>query len=129
MKDARKSSFAAVIEIWRFRVFTFLLLVIPVNLLDNMVERLVNSSGGAFTTANPEIAAGWRSPLLFLLMALLVFCYFVFEILSQVYLCEDILKGEDSHILHEIGRGFRSVRKFFPRGGFCSFCLSLWLYR
>ena len=117
MKDAKKSSFAAVIEIWRFRVFTFLLLVIPVNLLDNMVERLVNSSGGAFTTANPGMIAGWRSPLLFLLLALLVFWYFVFEILSQVYLCEDILMGEDSHILHEIGRGFRSVRKFFsPRG-------------
>ena len=117
MKDAKKSSFAAVIEIWRFRVFTFLLLAIPVNLLDDMVERLVNSSGGALTTANPGMIAGWRSPLLFLLLALLVFWYFVFEILSQVYLCEDILMGEDSHILHEIGRGFRSVRKFFsPRG-------------
>ena len=74
----RKSTlFSAVVDVWRFRVFTLILLAIPANILDNTLELLVYSSGSAYTSANPWELLNWRMPLIVALAVLLIFLYFV----------------------------------------------------
>lgn len=47
----------------------------------------------------------------------LVLVFIVFEILGQIHLSNDILRGEESHVFREIGKGFKSVKHFLsPKG-------------
>lgn len=116
-KGRKRTRFGALMEIWRFQVITGLILIIPAGTLDGMMKLIVNSSGDALTTANLKGLASWRTPMLILLAALLVLLFIVFEILGQIYLSDDLLSGGDCHIFREIGKGFRSVKRFLsPKG-------------
>lgn len=82
-RKRKKSLLGAVVEVWRFRVFTIILLAIPTNLLKNALSLVVNSSGSAITTANVSRFLNWRTPLLAVLTVLLILLYLVCQILAQ----------------------------------------------
>ena len=116
-KGKRRSIFGLAVEIWRYRIITMLLMAVPVVLLDNLLSALVNSSGAPVTTANMGQMINWRLPLFIILTIALVLVFIVFEILGQIHLSYDILKGEESHVFREIGKGFKSVKHFLsPKG-------------
>lgn len=113
----RRSPFRFAIEIWRYRVITSLLFLIPLTILDKLAFLMVNSSGTPITTANLGQLINWRTPLIVVLGILLILCYIVFEINGQIFLSRDLLMGRGSRIFRELGSGFKSVRRFLsPKG-------------
>ena len=113
----RRRPFRFVVEIWRYRVITALLFLIPLTILDKLTFLTVNSSGTPITTANLGQLINWRTPLIVVLGILLILCYIVFEINGQVFLSRDLLMGRGSRIFRELGSGFKSVRRFLsPKG-------------
>ena len=79
---------------------------------------VAETTGGADTTANLKpILLSWRALVLLLLGILVVLCYIVIELLSQIYLTDDILKGHSSSIRQELFMGIRSVKRFVTPTG------------
>lgn len=113
----RRSLFGVAVEVWRYRIISMLLMVVPVVLLDNLLSGLVDSSGAPITTGNLGQMISWRLPVFIILTIAMILVFIVFEILGQIYLSNDILKGQESHVFREIGKGFKSVRHFLsPKG-------------
>lgn len=112
-----RSLFGIAVEIWRYRIISMLLMIVPALLLDNLLAALVDSSGAPVTTANMSQIVSWRLPVFIILSIALVLVFIVFEILGQIHLSNDILRGEESHVFREIGKGFKSVKHFLsPKG-------------
>ena len=113
----KRSSFGVAVEIWRYRIISILLLAAPALLLDNLMSALVDSSGAPITTANTEQMFSWRLPVYIILSVAMIMVFIVFEILGQIHLSNDILRGQESHVFREIGKGFKSVKHFLsPKG-------------
>lgn len=49
-----RSLFGIAVEIWRYRIISMLLMIVPALLLDNLLAALADSSGAPVTTANNE---------------------------------------------------------------------------
>ena len=113
----KRSYFGVAVEIWRYRIISILLLAAPALLLDNLMSALVDSSGAPITTANMEQMFSWRLPVYIILSVAMIMVFIVFEILGQIHLSNDILRGQESHVFREIGKGFKSVKHFLsPKG-------------
>ena len=112
-----RSFFGVAVEVWRYRIISMLLMIVPVVLLDNLMSGLVDSSGAPITTANMGQMISWRLPVYIILSIALILVFIVFEILGQIHLSNDILRGQESHVFREIGKGFKSVKHFLsPKG-------------
>ena len=108
----------ATLEVWQYRMITSLLLMIPVGLMNELVNTVVNSTHSALTSANPGLLLTWQTPLILLLGLVIVVSYVVVEVFSQIYLCNDILTDSPGGVFHELRRGFESVRRFATPSGF-----------
>ncbi len=116
-KTSRRTLFGAAFYVWRFRIVTAVILTFFGQLLNNLVSAVVNLNGIAITTANLTQFLDWKSILIVFLWILTIFFYFVFEILSQIYLCEDLIEGIKPGIFRELKRGFCSLGRFMnPKG-------------
>lgn len=111
-------TFQALPEMWSFQILTALILALPASVLSRLITWTAESAGGAMTTANiKELLWSWRSPVLLLLGGFLIFWYTIMEIFVQIHMHRDVLQGRRAGILQEMGRGFRSFRKFLNPGG------------
>lgn len=110
--------FEALPEAWSFQIITSLGLAIISKVIVWMMTSVAEVSGGALTTANiKDLLLSWRAPVLLVLGILLVFCYIAVELLANIYLSGDILEGHRSSIIHELGMGVRSLRRFVTPSG------------
>ena len=113
-----KLAYEALPEIWSFQFITALILAVVSKIFLLAMSFVAETTGGAATTANLRpILLSWRAPVLLLLGILVVLCYIVIELLSQIYLTNDILKGHSSSIRQELFLGLRSVRRFVTPTG------------
>ena len=106
-------SFQALPEMWTFQILAGLLLAIPAALLLQLIDWVAGIGGDVFTTANIRtFVLSWRFPVILFLGSLLVLVYVVTELLSQIYLTDDILNGRRAGVRTCIGRGIRSLKRF-----------------
>ncbi len=116
-KKYRQILFGGAFYVWRFRIVTSLILVILAGGLNRAVNAIVNLDGTVITTANMGQFISWKTPILAIVALLIVFVYIVFDILSQIYLCDDLIQGTKPGVFRELARGFRSLRRFLnPKG-------------
>lgn len=114
----RRLIFEALPEIWGFQILAVLILALPASMLSSLMTWTAESAGGAVTTANlTDLLSGWRGPILLLLGGFLLFWYIVMEIFAQIYMNEDVLKGQRAGIIREMGKGIRSLRQFLTPTG------------
>ena len=113
----KRSLFGVAVEVWRYHIISLSLLAVPVLLLDNLISLLADSSGAPITTGNLGQIISWRFPVLIILSIAMILLFIIFEIFGQIHLSNDILRGQESHVFREIGKGFRSVKHFLsPKG-------------
>ena len=112
-----RSFFGTAVEVWRYRIISILLLMVPAVVLDNLMAGLVDSSGAPITTANLGHMINWRLPVFLILSIALILVFIVFEIFGQIHLSYDILKKQECHVFKEIGKAFKSVRHFLSLKG------------
>lgn len=106
-------SVQALPEMWTFQILAGLLLAIPAALLTKLIDWIAGIGGDAVTTANfKAFIISWRFPVILFLALLLVLVYLVIELLSQIYLTDDILNGRRAGIRRCIGIGIRSLKRF-----------------
>ena len=87
----RRLSFQALPEMWTFQILAGFLLAIPAALLLQLIDWVAGIGGDVFTTANIRtFVLSWRFPVILFLGILLVLVYVVTELLSQIYLTDDI---------------------------------------
>ena len=114
----RRLSLQALPEMWTFQLLAGILLAIPAALLMKLIGLVSGAGGDVFTTADiRSFVLSWRFPVILFLGIVLVMIYLVFELLSQIFLTDDILGGRRAGIKKCIGRGFRSVKRFLNPGG------------
>ena len=108
-----KLAFEALPEMWGFHFIAAIILTVVVKAFLWVMNRVGEAGVGAATTANiGKVLFSWRAPVLLLLGILVVLCYIVAELLSQIYLADDIIEGHESSIRRELGMGIRSLRRF-----------------
>lgn len=114
----RRLSFQALPEMWTFQILSALFLAVPAGLLLRLMEWVASFGGETFTTANMKtFLLSWRAPVLLLLGILLVFLYFVMELLAQIHLTDDILSGRRAGLRRCVANGFRSLKRFLNPAG------------
>ena len=114
----RRLSFQALPEMWTYQILAGFLLAIPAALLLQLIDWVAGIGGDVFTTANIKtVVLSWRFPVILFLGILLVFVYVVIELLSQIYLTDDILNGRRAGVRRCIGSGIRSLKRFMNAFG------------
>ena len=122
----RKLSFEALPEMWTYQILSGLILVVPAVLLTDglilvvpavllteLIRWVAGIGGDVFTTATFwTFILSWRFPVILFLGLLLVMLFLTLELLSQIYLTDDILNGRQAGIRRSIGRGVRSLKRF-----------------
>ena len=109
----RKLSFEALPEMWTYQILSGLILVVPAVLLTELIRWVAGIGGDVFTTATFwTFILSWRFPVILFLGLLLVMLFLTLELLSQIYLTDDILNGRQAGIRRSIGRGVRSLKRF-----------------
>lgn len=111
-------SLESALRIWQFQFIASLILLVPSTILNQIIEWVANSSGSAITTANLSSLLSWRLPVIIPMGLLIMFLYFTFEILAQVYLCEDILNADPTHVLIYLKKGVKALKHFLNPKGF-----------
>lgn len=105
-------------EIFCFQVLSGIPVAAITWALTQLIKIVAESGGSALTTANlKDMLLSWRGPVIVLLGALLVAVFAAIEIFAQVYLCDDILKGQRASLFGEIVKGFRALRGFLCPSG------------
>ena len=91
-----------------------LLIAIPAVLLLKLIDWIAGIGGDVVTTADIRaFVFSWRFPVILLLGILLVLVYFVIELLSQIYLTDNILNGRRAGIRRCIISGIRCMDREF----------------
>lgn len=102
----------ALLKLWQFQTVVTLILFFPIQILNNLVTWTANSTGSAATTANLSQILNWRLPVIILLGFLIMLIYFTVELLSQIYLCENILNDGTAGVWDCLKQGFKSLKAF-----------------
>ena len=111
--------FEALPEMWSFHFVTAIILAIVTKLILWLMTFVANTQGAATTANIKDVLLSWRASVLLLLGLVLILCYIVAELLAQIYLTDDILKGHPSGIRHELWMGIQSLKRFVnPTGLF-----------
>ena len=111
-------TFEAIPELLSFQIPTSIMLGILAFILKELINLVAKTGVAALTTANfKDLILSWRGPVILLLGICLVAVFAVFEIFASVHLCDDILNGRKVKILNEVGKGFRSLRRFLCPSG------------
>ena len=118
MVSFRRLVYESLPEMWGFQILMTLVLAIPATLLSKLISSVAGSSGSAVTTANlSEFLLSWRSPVILVLAVVLVLCFVVAELFSQIYMTDDILSGRTAGIRREVSQGVRCLRRFRSSAG------------
>ncbi|MBO4266591.1 MAG: glycerophosphoryl diester phosphodiesterase membrane domain-containing protein [Lachnospiraceae bacterium] len=105
--------YEALPEMWSFHFVSGIILTVITRLITWLMTEVAETAGGAATTANIKtVLFSWRGPVMLVLDIILVLAYIAVEILAQIYLTDDILKGRTSGIRRELGMGFKALRHF-----------------
>ena len=105
-------------ELWSFQFWAAVILVIPAWLLMILLSVVAESGGTALTTANMgQMLLSWRAPVLLVLGIVLVLWFISVEVFAQIHMNRNILQGNRTHVWDEIGKGVRSLRRFFTPTG------------
>ena len=105
-------------EIMIYQIFASLILMIASTVISRLIALVADSTGHALTTGNmKEMLMTWRTPVILLLGLLLVFCFVMFEIMVQIYLCDDILNGRKGLLWTNIKKAFGSLKRFLNPSG------------
>ena len=114
----RRLVFESLPEMWGFQVLMALVLAVPTWLLSQLISAVAGSSGSAITTANmSKFLLNWRAPVILILGVVLVLCFIVAELFTQIYMTDDILSGRTAGIRRELSQGVRSLRRFLSPSG------------
>lgn len=110
--------FEAMPELFNFQLPMSIMLGIFAFILKDLINLVAQAGVAALTTANlKDLILSWRGPVILLLGICLVAVFAVFEIFASVHLCDDILNGRTVKIFNEVGKGFRSLRRFLCPSG------------
>ncbi len=100
-------------EMWLFQIIALLIFIIPVVALTELIHWSAGIGGDIITTANiKDFILSWKFPLVIVLGIILILIYFVVELLAQVYLTDNILKGQKAGVRKCVINGFKSLKKF-----------------
>ena len=114
----RRLVFEAIPELFSFHLPMSIMLGVLAFVLKKLIDIVAESGGAALTTANlTDMLLSWRGPVILLLGIVLVAVFAVFEIFANIHLCDDILNGRRVSIFGEVGKGFRSLRRFLCPSG------------
>ena len=114
----RRLVFEAIPELFGFHLPMSIMLGVLAFVLKKLIDIVAESGGAALTTANlTDMLLSWRGPVILLLGIVLVAVFAVFEIFANIHLCDDILNGRKVSIFGEVGKGFRSLRRFLCPSG------------
>ncbi|SEB05279.1 glycerophosphoryl diester phosphodiesterase [Pseudobutyrivibrio sp. ACV-2] len=97
------------LEIWAFRFITSIILFIPVEILESLLNWVSSGEFGAITTANLLAAGILRIVVVGFLAFLISLCYIAIELFAYIGLCDDILNNRKTGIFQEIGRGLNAL--------------------
>ncbi|MCR4892406.1 MAG: glycerophosphoryl diester phosphodiesterase membrane domain-containing protein [Lachnospiraceae bacterium] len=110
--------FESLPEMWSFQLLFALVMVVPVVLLSNLINMVAGAGGEVVTTANiKSFLFSWRFPVILLLGLLLVIVFLVVELFAQIYLTDNILRGQRAGVFGCVGSGTRAVKRFMNPGG------------
>ena len=114
----RKLALEAAPELWSFQVFSGLVLLVLSSLLMSLIDLIAESNGTTITSANlKSLFLSWRLPALLGTCFLLVSVFVIFEILAQVHLSHDILRGERVSVWRELKKALPDIRRFWNLSG------------
>ena len=110
--------FQAIPEIWSFHIIMSLIMAFALSAISGLIKYVAGSGKGAVTTANlGSFIFSFRFPVILLLGIILVFIFVVLELFAQIYMCDDIIKGQKAGILRSIGQGIQGLKRFFNPTG------------
>ncbi len=113
-----KLSFEALPEIWTFQILVGLIMAVPALLMLELIDWIAGIGGEIITTANiKSFVLSWKFPVILILGFLLVLIYVVFELLTQIYMTDHILKGQKAGVRECVSSGIKSVKKFINPSG------------
>ena len=111
--------YESVPELWSFQFLVSVVMALLLYLFKQIATSIIESSGSALTTANlGQFMLNWRMPLLLAVGFVLLYVFIGMELFSQIYHSDDILNGRPGGVKRELGRGFRSLRRFLNPIGF-----------
>ncbi len=113
-----KLSFEALPEIWTFQIFVGLIMAIPALLMFQLIDWVAGIGGEVVTTANiKSFLLSWKLPVILILGLILVLIYIVFELLTQIYMTDNILKGQKAGVKQCVADAVKSVKRFMNPSG------------
>lgn len=113
-----KLSFQALPEIWTFQIFVGLLMAVPALIMFKLIDWVAGIGGEIITSANiKSFLLSWKFPVILILGFLLVLIYMVFELLTQIFMTDRILKGQKAGVRDCVASGIRSVKQFMNPSG------------
>ncbi len=113
-----KLSAEALPEIWTFQIFVGIIMAIPALLMFKLIDLVAGVGGEIITTANIKSSIlSWKFPVILVLGFLLVLIYLIFELLTQIYMTDSILKGQKAGVKQCVVRGLKSVRELMNPTG------------
>ena len=109
----------AVPEMMQFQILTKGLLALSLFLLKRLANILMKGGGYPVITGSDilKIIRTWQGILLIILIALVLFLYTAFEILSQIINSDNIMKGRKTAVWQTYIRGIASLKAFVSAGG------------
>ncbi|MBR5178684.1 MAG: glycerophosphoryl diester phosphodiesterase membrane domain-containing protein [Lachnospiraceae bacterium] len=114
----KKLVWKALPEMWAFQFLAAIIMVIPAWILMVLLNIVAESGGTALTSANlGEMLLSWRAPVLLILGIILVLWFVAVEVFAQIYMNDDILQGNRTKVWREIGKGIKSIKRFFTPVG------------
>ena len=118
----RSLIFQSLPEMWSFQIITAIVMSIPVFIVKELIGIVINSSGSAFTSANfMDFILSWRFPIFLILGIVLIIIFIIMEIFAQIFLTNDILKGNRAMVKDEIIKSFKSIPSFRNTAGILIF--------
>ena len=97
------------LEMWAFRFFTAIILIIPVEIFHKLLDWISSGEFGAITTANLLAAGILRIAVAGFLAFLIALCYMAVELFAYIGLCDDILNNRKTGIFQVLKRGFHAL--------------------
>ncbi len=97
------------LEIWAFRFITSIILFIPVEILESLLNWVSSGEFGAITTANLLAVGILRIVIVGFLALLISLCYIAIELFAYIGLCDDIVNNRKTGVFQEIGRGLNAL--------------------
>ncbi len=105
-------------EIWSFQMTSVLPMALPVFFLQQLTEKIADSTGTAVTTADlKSFFLSWRAPAFAFTGILLIAWFIIVEIFANIYMADDILSGRPVSWWGALKRSCAAMRKFLVPSG------------